>query len=457
MRSYESKKSGGIFRKLSITVVLLFSLLVISYVVYKLFFMPAPVVEGVEAFEIISSDKTVILNVKNLKSIVVSIKQGDRDVELLRDVIDSSEKTYTLQVKPKELQLKDGAAAVTVSAKTDFFKEISYEIDSIIDTVPPSLEVLKSPYAAYQGGGGFIVLKVRDADSVFIRLQDHEFKGFRASDGYGSDPALERGFGTPSYQQPAVIYYVFFPVPIDIIEDSVIYAVAEDMAGNQKVRAVRTKIKAKEYSMSSINITDSFINTVVLSLLNITDTSDPVGVFREVNEKWRAEGLAKLIEISKVTEPEIFWKGRFLQMKNSKVMARYGDKRDYLYNDEKISESIHLGFDLASIPHAIVEAANTGIIRFAGDIGVYGNTVIIDHGLGLMSLYSHLSDIMVREGEAVKKGAVIARTGSTGFAGGDHLHFGIMIHGYEVSPLYWWDSRWLRTNILDYLEQDNSL
>lgn len=137
MRSYGSKESGGIFRKLSITVVLLFSLLVISYVVYKLFFMPAPVVEGVEAFEIISSDKTVILNVKNLKSIVVSIKQGDRDVELLRDVIDSSEKTYTLQVKPKEFQLKDGAAAVTVSAKTDFFKEISYEIDSIIDTVPP--------------------------------------------------------------------------------------------------------------------------------------------------------------------------------------------------------------------------------------------------------------------------------------------------------------------------------
>jgi murein DD-endopeptidase MepM/ murein hydrolase activator NlpD len=453
MSGFGSEKKGSVFKKLVITILLLFSILVISYVAYKLFFMPEPVVTGIEAFEVISSDSAVTLEVKNIRSIDVSIRQGDKHIDLLRDVTDSSEKTYTIQIKPKELQLKDGAAKVSIVAKAGFFKEIPYEVDSIIDTVPPSLEILKSPYAVHQGGSGFIALKARDASSVFVKLGDYEFRGFRADAHEGDSPA-EQGFGIPSYQMPAVVYYVFFPVPIDVSDDSVLYAIAEDRAGNRRVRAARTDIKAKEFRSSSINITDSFINTVVISLLNLTETSDPVGSFRQVNEKWRADGIAKLAEISKVTEPEIFWEGRFLQLRNSKVMARYGDKRDYFYNGEKISESVHLGFDLASTPNAIVEAANTGIIRFAGDIGVYGNTVVIDHGMGLMSLYSHLSDIMVREGEAVKKGAVIGRTGSTGFAGGDHLHFGIMIHGHEVSPLYWWDNRWLRTNILDYLEKE---
>ncbi len=453
MSGFGNEKQGGILKKLSITILLLFGMLVISFFSYKLFFMPEPSVTGVEAFEMISSDSSITLDVKNIRSIDISIIQGDKHIDLLRDVTDSGEKTYTVQIKAKELQLKDGAAKVRIAAKSGFFKEISFEIDSIIDTVPPSLEIMKSPYAAYQGGSGFLALKARDASSVLVKLGDYEFRGFKADANEG-DPSAGQGIGTPSYQMPAVIYYVFFPVPVDVSEDSVLYAIAEDRAGNRKVRAARTDIKAKEFNSSSINITDVFINTVVISLLNMTETSDPVASFREVNEKWRADGLAKLAEISKVTEPEIFWEGRFLQLRNSKVMAEFGDKRDYIYNDEKISDSIHLGFDLASTSHALVDAANTGIIRFAGDIGVYGNTVVIDHGMGLMSLYSHLSDIMVREGEAVKKGAVIGRTGATGFAGGDHLHFGIMIHGQEISPLYWWDKNWLKTNILDYLEKE---
>ncbi len=453
MSGFGNENKGSVFKKLVVTVLLLASIFIISYAAYKLFFMPDPSVTGIEAFEMISAEKEITIEAKNLRSIVISISQGGRDIEILRDVTDSSEKSYTVSINTKELQLKEGAAKVSIIAKSGFFRDVPYEVDTIIDTTPPYLDVLKSPYAAYQGGSGFVALKARDAASVFIKLDGYEFPGFRA-DAHAEDAVAEQGFGTPSHQQPAVIYYVFFPVPIDVSDQSVLYAVAEDRAGNQRVRAVRTDIKAKEYSSSAITITDSFINTVVLSLLNITETSDPVGSFREVNEKWRAEGVAKLKEISKVTEPEIFWQGRFLQLKNSKVMAKYGDKRGYIYNDEEVSGSVHLGYDLASTNNALVETANTGVVRFAADLGVYGNTVVVDHGLGLMSIYSHLSDIMVRDGEAVKKGAIIGRSGATGFAGGDHLHFGIMIHGHEVSPLYWWDSRWLRTNILDYMEKE---
>ena len=141
----------------------------------------------------------------------------------------------------------------------------------------------------------------------------------------------------------------------------------------------------------------------------------------------------------------------FLQLKNSAVMATYGDQRTYFYGGESVSESAHLGYDLASTEHAPVEASNSGIVKFAGNLGIYGNTIVIDHGLGLMSLYGHLSELLVEIGKQVEKGEIIANTGSSGFADGDHLHFSILINGIEVSPLYWWDAHWIKVKIEDIL------
>jgi murein DD-endopeptidase MepM/ murein hydrolase activator NlpD len=225
-----------------------------------------------------------------------------------------------------------------------------------------------------------------------------------------------------------------------------------DKAGNQKVKSLKTKIRTKTYTDSTISISDSFIRTVVAPLLNETAISDVEGTFRKVNDGWRQENNKKIMKIAQETAPEILWEGRFLQMRNSKVMAKYGDRRTYIYNDKEIGKSVHLGYDLASFASAPVGAANSGVVKFSGDLGIYGNTVIIDHGLGLMSLYGHLSMLMVDEGQTVAKGDIIAKTGSSGFAGGDHLHFGMLIHGYEVSPLYWWDRNWVKINIFDRLD-----
>jgi murein DD-endopeptidase MepM/ murein hydrolase activator NlpD len=107
--------------------------------------------------------------------------------------------------------------------------------------------------------------------------------------------------------------------------------------------------------------------------------------------------------------------------------------------------------DLASLERATVPAANTGKVAFAGFFGIYGNAVIIDHGLGLQTLYSHLSQIDVKEGQDVKKGDPIGKTGATGLAGGDHLHFGVLVFGHPTSPIEWWDQHWIDDNILSKL------
>jgi murein DD-endopeptidase MepM/ murein hydrolase activator NlpD len=307
------------------------------------------------------------------------------------------------------------------------------------------------------------VIRAHDAESVFVKivtptnldrfLENNIFKAFKAVTATDSESATSLEFDSLEKTQTGETYFVFFPAPFDIQNGSVFYAVAKDTAGNQKVQALSTRLNIKKYKKSAINISDSFIKKVVYPLLNETSTSEPVRAFRKVNEELREDNLNKLRGLSRETEQKILWKGRFKQLRNSKVMATYGDRRTYYYRGKQVNGSVHLGYDLASTAHAIVDAANTGVVRFTGDLGIYGNTVIIDHGLGLMSLYGHLSTILVKEGHVVKKGEVIAKTGSTGLAGGDHLHFGILIHGYEISPLYWWDPRWVKTNVTNLLRE----
>ena len=107
----------------------------------------------------------------------------------------------------------------------------------------------------------------------------------------------------------------------------------------------------------------------------------------------------------------------------------------------------HLGFDLAATAHHPVQAAGNGIVIKAEWFGIYGNAVILDHGCGLMTLYAHLSSIDVHPGDKVAQGQVLGRSGETGLAGGDHLHFSVLVQGVQVNPLEWWDAHWIHDRI----------
>jgi murein DD-endopeptidase MepM/ murein hydrolase activator NlpD len=446
MKGFGYERSGrSKSRKFGLFLSLPFVVLIIAYALYKLFLVPDPVIEGMEEFRNLPLSKTVSLSGDNIRSITVTISQEGGKVEILKDMPDVARKVYEIEVKPGDYGLKEGPAKVTVKASSGILKEITHEISALVDTVPPVIDVISAPSVVDRGSGGFAVLRARDADSVYVTLEGTRFRAFQTDkDGEGKSKTAGK--------RRAADYFAFFPVPLEEGEKNVYYAVAEDRAGNRAVRPLRTRLRTKTYDQSSITIDDSFIGTVISPLLGEMDIPDPAGAFRKVNEEWRADSLARLKEISLETHDSILWNGRFLQLRNSKVMATYGDMRTYLYNGKPVSRGVHLGYDLASIAQAPVEASNDGIVRFTGDIGIYGKTIIIDHGLGVMSLYGHLSSILISEGEKVEKGDIIGRTGSTGLAGGDHLHFGILIHGYEVSPLYWWDSQWLKTAILDQLE-----
>ena len=89
-----------------------------------------------------------------------------------------------------------------------------------------------------------------------------------------------------------------------------------------------------------------------------------------------------------------------------------------------------------------------GTISVAGDpLGIYGNCIVVDHGYGLQSIYGHLSEIAVHEGDMVKRGQVMGKSGQTGMAGGDHIHFSMQLEGIQIDPKEWWDAHWIKDHI----------
>jgi len=166
-----------------------------------------------------------------------------------------------------------------------------------------------------------------------------------------------------------------------------------------------------------------------------------------VNGELRRRNAEELVELARDSPPAFLWNEPFGSLPNGKVMSSFADQRTYLYEGRPVDEQTHLGFDLASVARAPVPAANRGVVKLARYFGIYGNTVVLDHGHGLMSLYAHLSTIDVKEGQEVERGAVLGRTGATGLAGGDHLHFSMLVRGLPVNPREWWDANWIRDRI----------
>jgi murein DD-endopeptidase MepM/ murein hydrolase activator NlpD len=208
-------------------------------------------------------------------------------------------------------------------------------------------------------------------------------------------------------------------------------------------------IKPKAFPKDKIQVSDSFLKTLLPYFTqkdpNLKGT--PLEIFLEVNRKQREADHQEVKKVCRETVPKPLWAGPFLRLPNSKPMASFAQDRTYFYDGKEVDRQIHWGVDLASLAQSQVPAANSGRVVFAGPLGIYGNTVVIDHGCGLFSMYSHLSKIEVEGKKEVKKGDSLGRTGATGMAGGDHLHYAMMVHGVFVNPLEWWDPHWIRDNV----------
>ena len=390
---------------------------------------------GTAPFDIVVTDGGA-----GLKSVTATVTQAGSTRTLASEQFAKpvAEKKITVALA-KVSGIKEGPVTLQVTARDASLwhwlagNATTFEKQLAVDITPPTLELVADDRYINFGGVGAIVYKSSaDTASTGVKVGTHYFPGFTG---------VVKGH--PDY------YFAFFSHAYDVQPTDRATIVASDKAGNAAEMRLAYELKNVKCKKSTIAVSDSFFQNKVVPLLK--DVSKRGGsvkdVFVAVDKGVRKENEDKITEVTSKTSPKILWSGAFAQLSNSKVEANFADARTYTYNGEPIDTAFHLGYDLSVTRHYPIEAANSGVVAFTGDLGLYGNAIIIDHGLGLYTLYGHCSQVDVKPGDAIAKGQVIGKTGETGFAGGDHLHFGVYLDGVAVLPVEWWDAKWIDDNV----------
>ncbi len=347
---------------------------------------------------------------------------------------DLQSQSFELVIEPAQCVVNSEPLEVKIAIKTVDTSLIVNKTDSSItlsyDDQAPTLMTLQGSRSLTQGGTGVVLYEVGEVPGkTGVLLDDLVFRAFEFE---------------PNK------YLSFYAHPYNVKADDFkprIFAV--DAAGNMRKIRPGSRTASHTYRKEVIELSDDFLETVKDKMM-ATSSKSPLEVFVEVNNKVRQENYQKIAQICQTTEPKKLWEGAFLRNQGA-TKAGFADSRTYKYRSEVVSQQVHLGLDIAGINNTEIFAANHGKVIFVGEIGIYGNVVVLDHGYGLHSLYGHLHQAKVREGDMVRKGDIIAVSGQTGLVFGDHLHYEMRVSGVAVNPIEWFDDVWVTNNIEAYL------
>jgi hypothetical protein len=336
--------------------------------------------------------------------------------------------TVTAQAKGTKLRTPDPVTATqTLDVKLD----------------PPALAATSQFVHPTQGGAEMTVYEVGPSSvKDGVRVVHEGVERFY--------PGAPLPGGAPSQR------FVMFAVPYDLevsedVAKKEITLFAEDAIGNRAEMRFIHKFFPRPMGKDVIELKDSFMEKVTGEIYARTpELQKPPGLlegYLKLNGELRRQNMQELIDLQKKTQPKFLWSKTFMPMQNAAVKGSFADRRTYRAGDKDVDTQDHLGFDLASVERAPVQAANDGVVVLARYFGIFGNCVVIDHGFGLMTLYAHLSTIAVKDGDAVTRGQEVGKTGATGLAGGDHLHFTTLLWGLPVTPVEWWDAHWIKDRL----------
>ena len=331
--------------------------------------------------------------------------------------------------------LKDGKAKLLIEAQANDLRAAtdSREFEVEVISAPPKLSADGFQHYINQGG---------------CELAVGTISGYSTEAGVRVGPYSFRSFPLPGSKQDRFSLFAF---PWDLPADAVPVFFARNPGAESKAR-FWFKVFPKKFRSRDLEIDDVFLEKVV-NQIDPTGSGDLLSRFLKINGELRRKNNQTLADLRLKTADHFLWKGPFLQLANSKVESQFADRRRYIYKGKPVDEQVHLGFDLSVTQHVAVAAANDGQVVYADDLGIYGNCVVLDHGYGLQSIYGHMSSIGVKPGDMVKKSQSLGRSGSTGLAGGDHLHFSMQVDGVQVNPVEWWDDHWIQDRIRSKLAQ----
>jgi murein DD-endopeptidase MepM/ murein hydrolase activator NlpD len=327
--------------------------------------------------------------------------------------------------------------------------ESSVTRDVVVRLERPRVSVVSTHHYVNQGGAEMVVYRASPADvHSGVVVGNIEYPGY---------PATGITVAGITLTDPA-LHVAFFALLYDQAPETPIRLFARDEAGNAVRAEFESRVFPKPAKQSRIELTDALFERVVPAILEGTTDVAPQGSLLDkylvINSELRRKNAETIASFASKTARELLWRGAvFHPFTNSAVESAFADRRTYVYQGKEVDRQVHLGFDLASYANTPIVAANRGVVVFADELGIYGNCVIVDHGFGVQSLYAHLSSMSVTVGTSVEKDQPIGRSGITGLAGGDHLHFTMLINGRMVNPVEWWDAHWIEDRILRKLRQ----
>jgi len=351
----------------------------------------------------------------------------------------TSRQHFEIDLDPAELHIPDGTATLVIRARDWSWRDgfagnrSELSVPVLIDTRPPRVALVSGLTYVKRGGSAAAVYRLGETT---------------AQDGVRVDDIFYPGFPHPSGEKDLRV--ALFAIPVEASEQPAIKVVAVDSAGNVGEVRFPARVQQRIFQQSEIEIGVPFVERVARPLAQNAGLpqGDPGETFQGVNEILRGRNEITIREeLAKAPLNSQRWTGAFRQLPGSAVMSRFAELRSYSLAGEPVSQARHYGFDLASTAHAPISAAAAGRVVFAEDLGIYGLCVLVDHGLGLSSLYAHLSEINVEPGDDVNGGTILGHSGATGLAGGDHLHFAVLVGETYVNPMEWWDPKWVSSHI----------
>ncbi len=392
----------------------------------------------------VSAKTPLLLDLKDdgmgLKTLQVTVIQEGRRLPLLNQTFPPQTGQSQLELNLAPLKIKDGAIQVEVLVGDQAIYHlgkgnVSQQLFNLTyDTRPPIISTLSKAHNLTKGGSGLVIYRLNEAvEQTGVQIGDLFF---------------------PAFQQGSGDYVSLFAYPYNMPESEFVPRIlAIDLAGNERQAGFYYRANNKKFRQRKINLSKSFLQQKTPEFEPLVpQVGEPIDTFLYVNRQIRQQNRDKMVELASKTANTPLWLGRFLRMPRASELAYFADHRSYYYEGKKVDEAVHLGYDLASVALAEVPAANDGEVVWADFLGIYGLCVVIDHGLGLQTLYAHMSQLDVAPGEMVVKGQNLGRSGATGMAGGDHLHYGVFVSGVAVQPLEWWDASWLENNISSKLK-----
>jgi murein DD-endopeptidase MepM/ murein hydrolase activator NlpD len=425
----------------------------VGYALFRVLFAPRPKIVLAQPFATVGRNAPLVLDVAEhrygVRAVRVTITQGQDEKVVLDESYEPPKRDVQVKWAPaqeKRFRLTEGPGKLQVQAQAAKFgpfkgRKATLEQDFTARLIPPRLEVLTTQHYVNQGGCDMIVYKVTPPSATSGVLVGDRFF---------------RGFPLPGSKDPAVRFAIF-AYPYDIPDGTQVRLRARDEAGNESLSTFWLKIFPKKFRTRELELTDDFLNKVVPEIMSQTsglpDEGDLVKNYLSINRDLRKQNNQALREMAGRSQERFLWKEPFRQLSNSQVEAQFADHRIYKYQGKEIDRQDHLGYDLATNANNPISAANDGVVMAAEFFGIYGNTVVIDHGYGLLSLYGHMSSFAVKAGDTVTRGQTIGQSGATGLAGGDHLHFSMILQGEQVDAREWWDPHWIQDRILAKLRQ----